>query len=316
VTANTLGIGELARAAGVSVRTVRFYCDSGVLESVRSSGGHRRFPFAAVDRLRLVRRLRGLGLSLPSIVDVLSGAQSLDSVVAAERKALDVEVAALAWRRASLRAIEEASPAERAARLDLLAGVQNGPAARDTLLDFWQRLFLAPLPEDTVEMFLAVSVPDLPDTPTPAQVVAYAEMVTLLSDPVVKQQMLARTRFNVSQISDEAALYAGVGEACSAALPLVLAGAPPTPGEALDRFVSAHASVRGKSDSLPFRRDLLQNSALDRTPRFRRYWRLVGSVTDSPVTIGETQLWLLDALEASISSTAPRSDNKTIHSRG
>jgi excisionase family DNA binding protein len=300
VTANTLGIGELARATGVSVRTVRFYCDSGVLESVRSTGGHRRFPLAAVDRLRLVRRLRGLGLSLPSIVDVLSGAQSLDSVVAAERKALDVEVAALAWRRASLRAIEEASPAERAARLDLLANVQNGQAARETLLDFWQRLFLAPLPEDTVEMFLAVSVPDLPDTPTPAQVVAYAEMVTLLSDPVLKQQMLARTRFNVSQISDEAALLAGVGEACSIAHPSVLAGLPPAPGRALDRFVNAHATVRGKSDTPLFRRDLLQTSALDRTPRFRRYWQLVGSVTGEPVTIGETQLWLLDALAHSL----------------
>lgn len=301
MTVNTLGIGDLARAAGVPVRTVRFYSDSGVLESVRSSGGHRRFAYAAVDQLRLVRRLRGLGLSLPSIVDVLSGAQSLDSVVAAERKALDVEVAALAWRRASLRAIEEASPAERAARLDLLSAVQDGPDARSTLLDFWQRLFLAPLPEDTVEMFLAVSVPDLPATPTPAQVVAYAEMVTLLSDPMLKKQMLARTRFNLTQISDEAALYAGVGEACAAALPLILAGRQPTPGQALDQYVNAHASVRGKSDTPPFRRDLLQNSALDRSPRFRRYWQLVGCVTDSPVTIGETQLWLLDALEASVS---------------
>jgi excisionase family DNA binding protein len=301
VTANTLGIGELARATGVSVRTVRFYSDSGVLESVRSTGGHRRFSLAAVDQLRLVRRLRGLGLSLPSIVDVLSGAQSLDAAVAAERQALDVEVAALAWRRASLRAIEEASPAERAARLDLMSAVQNGPEARNTLVGFWRRLFMAPLPEDTVEMFLAVSVPDLPDTPTPEQVVAYAEMVTLLSDPVLKQQMLARTRFNLTQISDEAALYAGVGSACEIAHPLVLAGRPPAPGQALDRFVNAHASVRGKSDTPLFRRDLLQISALDRSPRFRRYWQLVGSVTDSPVTIGETQLWLLDALEVSVS---------------
>ncbi|MET0234792.1 MAG: MerR family transcriptional regulator [Kibdelosporangium sp.] len=300
MTANTLGIGDLARATGVPVRTIRFYCDSGVLEAVRSTGGHRRFPLGTVDQLKLIRRLRGLGLGLPSIVEVLSGAQSLDEAVAAERKALDIEVAALAWRRASLRAIEEASPADRAARLDLLSAVQNGPAAREALMDFWRRLFLAPLPEDTVGMFLEVSVPALSADPTPTEVVAYAEMVTLLEDPVLRRQMLARTRFNTTQIADEAALHAGVGEACLIALPLVAAGQSPAPGPALDHFVTTHAQARGEHDTPTFRRELLTLSALDRTPRFRRYWHLVGTVTGEPVTVGETHTWLLDSLSADV----------------
>ncbi|WP_278264786.1 MerR family transcriptional regulator [Nocardia sp. AG03] len=41
VTDNTdITIGELARRTGLSVRTIRFYCDEGILESRRSAGDH------------------------------------------------------------------------------------------------------------------------------------------------------------------------------------------------------------------------------------------------------------------------------------
>lgn len=49
-----------------------------------------------VERLGLVRRLRGLGLSLPAITDVLTSRRSVAEAVAFERAALDVELAALA----------------------------------------------------------------------------------------------------------------------------------------------------------------------------------------------------------------------------
>lgn len=90
----TLGIGDLAALTGVPVRTIRFYCDEGVIEAGRSAGGHRRFDASAVDRLRLVRRLRGLGLGLPGIVAVLTGDLSLEEAVTAERRAADAALAA------------------------------------------------------------------------------------------------------------------------------------------------------------------------------------------------------------------------------
>ncbi|MFD0853398.1 MerR family DNA-binding transcriptional regulator, partial [Actinomadura adrarensis] len=56
-------IGELAERAGGTVKTVRFYSDLGLLpESPRSSGGHRRYGPAALERLRLIRSLRALDL--------------------------------------------------------------------------------------------------------------------------------------------------------------------------------------------------------------------------------------------------------------
>ncbi|CAM3344234.1 MerR family transcriptional regulator [Kibdelosporangium persicum] len=302
MTKATLGIGDLAQATGVPVRTIRFYCDEGVLEAVRSAGGHRRFDRSAVDRLRLIRRLRGLGLGLGSIRSVLSGSESMSDVVTAERQALDVELAALAWRRASLRAVEQASPSERAARLDLLAAVQDRAAARDSLVEFWQRLFLGPMPDEFLEMFLSVSVPSLPDTPSPAQVVAYAEMVVLLSDPSLRARMLRRTLHNLEQISDEGELHEGVNEACSLARPLVLSGVAPEPGHALDHFVGAHARVRRERDTASFRRALFQASAIDASAPLRRYWQLVGTLTGEPVTVGESHTWLVDALGSSVKS--------------
>jgi len=296
-----LGIGDLAALTGVPVRTIRFYCDEGLLESRRSVGGHRRFAASAVDRLGLVRRLRGLGLGLPAITDVLSGERSIAEVVEAERAALDIELAALAWRRASLAAVEEATtPAERSARLALLAAVGDHEAARGALVAFWQRLFIARLPADFVSMFLEVSVPAPPADPSPRQVMAYAEMVALAGDRTLTRRMQARARVNLEQISDEAELLTGIGEACHLAHPLVLAGRQPEPGPALDRYVAAYATAQRRRDTRAFRRELVTTATVDRDPRLRRYWGLVGEVTGEPVTVGTSQAWLVDALERSV----------------
>ncbi|WP_020672913.1 MerR family transcriptional regulator [Amycolatopsis nigrescens] len=301
-TTGELGIGDLARLTGVSVRTIRFYCDEGILAARRSGGGHRRFGEDAVERLGLVRRLRGLGLGLPAITAVLTGERSVAEAVAVERAALDVELAALSWRRASLRAVEEAGPADRAARLDLLAAVQDSRAAHEALVSFWHRLTLSPLPVEVFSTFVEMCVPDPPVDPTPAKVVAYAELVTLVGNRSLTRQLMARARVNQKLISDEGALLTGVGEACALAEPLVLAGHPPAPGPALDCFVEIHAAVRGERDSPTFRRELLTDTAVDRDPRLNRYWQLVREVTGEPATAGTIHSWLLDALQHSVDS--------------
>jgi DNA-binding transcriptional MerR regulator len=294
VTGDTvLGIGDLARLTGVPVRTIRFYCDEGILDPPRSAGGHRRFDRDAVERLETVRLLRGLGLGLAVIADVLAGRRSLADVVAAERVALDVSLAELSWRRASLRAVEEASPATRDARLALLAAAQDGRAVRESLTSFWSRHYLGPAPPDTVEMFLSVSAPPPPADPTPAQVLAYAEMAVLTADPSLRHRLAGRAR-----VPDERALHDGVGRACVLARPLVQAGRPPEPGPALDLFVAAYAAVWGARDTPAFRRALFGRTEVERDPRLRRYWRLVGTVTGEDVTVGVAQSWLLDALAA------------------
>ncbi|MFD9423537.1 MULTISPECIES: MerR family transcriptional regulator [unclassified Streptomyces] len=296
----TFGIGDLARLTGVPVRTVRFYCDEGIIDSVRSTGGHRRFDRAAVERLGLVRRLRRLGLGLPSIRRVLAGERSVAEVVAAERAALDAQAAELAWRRASLRAVEEAGPADQAARLDLLAAVENGAAARDALIDFWRRAMAAPVSEAMLTAFVTMAVPEPPADPTPPQVVAFAELYALAGDRALTRGLLAMARANAELVADQDELMSGISEACALAGPMVRAGEPPRVGHELDRFVAAHAAVRGGSDTPRFRCGLLAHVAADRVPRMRRYWRLVAEAGGNPVTLGTSHLWLTDALERSV----------------
>jgi cob(I)alamin adenosyltransferase len=68
----TWTIGELAKAAGVTVRTLRYYDRLGLLSpSARSPAGHRRYAGTEINRLYRVLSLRSLGFSLASISDML-----------------------------------------------------------------------------------------------------------------------------------------------------------------------------------------------------------------------------------------------------
>jgi len=67
-----LSSGDLARATGSTVRTIRFYEEEGLLKpAVVSEGGHRRYTEDDLDRLRLIGDLRELGLSLCDIRSIL-----------------------------------------------------------------------------------------------------------------------------------------------------------------------------------------------------------------------------------------------------
>lgn len=64
-------IGEVAGRAGVSVRSLRYYEQQGLLVSVRTSGGQRRYEEDAVARVELIQRLYAAGLSSRTIKDLL-----------------------------------------------------------------------------------------------------------------------------------------------------------------------------------------------------------------------------------------------------
>ena len=65
-------IGAVAAHSGISVKTIRFYCDQGLLRpSGRSEGHYRLFDASVYGELALIRTLRGLELPLPTIKAVL-----------------------------------------------------------------------------------------------------------------------------------------------------------------------------------------------------------------------------------------------------
>lgn len=67
----SIRIGELAARAGVSVRSLRYYEEQGLLTSLRSPRGHRRYSDSQVERVVLIQRLFAAGLSSRTIVDLL-----------------------------------------------------------------------------------------------------------------------------------------------------------------------------------------------------------------------------------------------------
>lgn len=69
----TIGIGQLARRAGVRIDTVRYYERAGLLEpSARLASGYRRYSGTEVSRLRFIRRAQALGFTLKEINELLA----------------------------------------------------------------------------------------------------------------------------------------------------------------------------------------------------------------------------------------------------
>lgn len=69
---DVMTIGELADRTGLSVSTIRFYEERGLVAPFRSSGNQRRFLRSDIRRLSFIRIAQRLGLSIEGISDELA----------------------------------------------------------------------------------------------------------------------------------------------------------------------------------------------------------------------------------------------------
>lgn len=101
-------VGELARLAGVSVRTLHHYDAIGLLSpSGRTAAGYRAYSRAEVERLADILGYRGCGLSLADIAAVLDDGDRA-AHLRRQRDLLDERIEMLNRQRAALeRALEE-----------------------------------------------------------------------------------------------------------------------------------------------------------------------------------------------------------------
>lgn len=106
-------IGGLARACGLTASALRFYDDCGLLVPVRVDEvtGYRYYSEAQVERGVMIRRLRGIGVPLEVVSEILNG----DGARAG--RLLDEHVAELAQR------AREAAAVARAIKEEIGAGV-------------------------------------------------------------------------------------------------------------------------------------------------------------------------------------------------
>lgn len=101
--APSLRIGEVARRTGLSVKTIRFYCDEGLLQPKdRSAGGYRLFDEENLAELAIIRALRAMDVSIPELARILEVRRSglcncslLKDSVAAKMTSIDQRISEL-----------------------------------------------------------------------------------------------------------------------------------------------------------------------------------------------------------------------------
>jgi len=70
--APSLRIGEVARRTGLPVKTIRYYCDEGLLQPrTRSAAGYRLFDQENLAELTIIRALRAMDVSIPELAKIL-----------------------------------------------------------------------------------------------------------------------------------------------------------------------------------------------------------------------------------------------------
>ncbi|MER7581199.1 MerR family transcriptional regulator [Kitasatospora sp. NPDC097691] len=114
-------IGELAERAGVSVRSLRYYEEQGLLTSTRSASGQRHYTDDEIERVTFIQRLYAAGLSSRTIAELLPCVESPSTEnsdaalerMAQERDRLNDHIADLTRTREALDALMAAARAHR-----------------------------------------------------------------------------------------------------------------------------------------------------------------------------------------------------------
>lgn len=66
-----MSVGEVAKRAGVSVATLHFYEEKGLIFSTRNAGNQRRYQRTILRRIAVIKAAQQVGLTLQEIVEAL-----------------------------------------------------------------------------------------------------------------------------------------------------------------------------------------------------------------------------------------------------
>jgi DNA-binding transcriptional MerR regulator len=117
-TTELLTVGQLASRAGVRADTIRYYERAGLLPiPQRTSGDHRRYEAADIDRLLFIRGAQRLGLRLAEIRELLEvrdtgvcACEPAEGMLRRHVAEIDTEMSRLAGLRGELQGMLAAMP--------------------------------------------------------------------------------------------------------------------------------------------------------------------------------------------------------------
>ena len=108
-------IGELSKATGVDIQTVRYYEKAGLLPPpLREANGYRAYGPAHLERLAFVRHCRALDMPLAGVKRLLEFVARPDADCGDVNHLIDEQLARVRARLASMRALEKQLTALRA----------------------------------------------------------------------------------------------------------------------------------------------------------------------------------------------------------
>ncbi|SFP40614.1 DNA-binding transcriptional regulator, MerR family [Geodermatophilus dictyosporus] len=279
-----LTIGEVAARLGVPVRTVRFWSDAGLVDPpARSAGGYRLYDAAAVARLDLVRTLRGLGLGLPAVRELLAARRAVADVAAEHVRALDAEIRLLRLRRTLLQAVVHAgTPTEEMRIVSDLAALSARERQR-IVDDFVDRAF-AGLPDDAPGAGLAApmrSLPaELPEEPTAEQVAAWLELARLVADDGFAARVREMAVAGAGAGPEDPDPGVDAGRLQTLGRRALADGVPP--GSPAAEALVAELLDDGREDDPGRRAALADRLAAFTDARVERYWQLLGVLNGRP----------------------------------
>ncbi|GAA2685808.1 MerR family transcriptional regulator [Streptomyces aculeolatus] len=298
-------IGELARRTGLTVKTIRFYSDRGIVAPTdRSPAGYRLYSIDAVARLDLVRTLRELGLDLPTIRKVVDRELSLPEVAAAHAEALAVQIRVLRLRRAVLTAVaERGSTPEETELMHRLAQLSEDERRR-LIGDFLDAVFGG---LDAAPAFAGVMrsmTPELPDDPEAEQVQAWVELAEMSLDPDFRTMV---RRMTEDQAAEQARsgmtgprrdIAAAVRDQAGPALTAGIDPASPQADPIVAEFTAYYAHLLGRPDDVELRRRLATRLESVNDPRRERYLQLLAVVNGwpAPESLAPVFDWSVQAL--------------------
>ncbi|MEV0172129.1 MerR family transcriptional regulator [Streptomyces sp. NPDC050803] len=298
-------IGELARRTGLTVKTIRFYSDRGIVAPTdRSPAGYRLYNIDAVARLDLVRTLRDLGLDLLTIRRVVDRELSLPEVAATHAGALAVQIRVLRLRHAVLTAVAERGlTAEETDLMHKLAQLSEDERRR-LIGDFLDGAFGGLGADSAFAGVRRSMTPELPDNPEVEQVRAWVEWAELALDPDFRAGMrrmaedLAAERAQSDTVGLRRDLAAVVRDQAG---PALAAGIDPASLQA-DPIVAAlaahYAHVLGRPDDAELRRLLLARLESVSDPRRDRYLQLLAVINGwpAPQSLAPVLNWSVQAV--------------------
>jgi len=84
----TYSIGEVCKRTGLTSRQIRYYEEAGLIQSVRTTGGHRRFTEEIIDRLLLIKELLREKPNIKAVREALSSPEIIRSRIHAKNQAM------------------------------------------------------------------------------------------------------------------------------------------------------------------------------------------------------------------------------------